>query len=133
MVANIPMMAGNVIGNVVTQYLGLVANESQRGRNYLEALKAVKAGTLNPADINLRPEATLEIPQMVGDLLRQIIQGYLPMITEENAKARKYHAFLDQIHKGSLDPSTLAVNDDGVDIVPPMPAEEDIPELEPEE
>ncbi len=135
MPVNIPMMAGNIVGNVITQYLGMVQNESQREKNYLEALKAVKAGTIKTEDIQLRQEQPLQIPQMVGELVRQIVQGYVPLIEDENKKAIKYHGMLDAISRGQLDVQSLNISDDGVDIIPPLADEEETtpPELEPEE
>ena len=132
-------MAGNIVGNVITQYLGMVVNESLKSKNYLEALRAVKSGKLSPSDIQLRQEQPLQVPGMIGDLVRQVVQGYVPLIEEENAKARKYHAMLDAISKGQLDVNTLQITDDGVEQIPNMPDDEDVagttdvPDIEPEE
>ena len=139
MAINVPLMAGNIVGNVITQYLGMVVNESVRSKNYLEALRAVKSGKLNPSDIQLRQEQPLQVPGMVGDLVRQVVQGYVPLIEEENIKARKYHAMLDAISKGQLDVNTLQITDDGVEQIPDMPDDEgvggtiEVPDIEPEE
>ena len=136
MPVNIPVMAGNIVGNVVTQYLGMVQNESTREKNYLEALRAVKAGTIKTEDIQLRQEQPLQVPQMVGELIRQIVTGYVPLIEEENKKAIKYHGMLDAIARGQLDAKSLTISDDGVDIVPSLPDEDEEvspPELPEEE
>lgn len=122
-------LAGQIVGNVVTQYLTLLQNEVGRGQSYKDALTAVKAGTLQPKDITLRPEQPIQIPAMVGELLKSVVSGYLPLVEEENQRTRNLHSFLDQVHKGSLDPATLVVTDDGVKIVPVMEDEsEDTPE-----
>jgi hypothetical protein len=116
-------LAGQIVGNVVTQYLSLLQNEVGRGNSYRDALVAVKSGNLSPKDITLRPEQPIQVPPMVGELLKSVVSGYLPLVEEENAKTRSYHNYLDQIAKGSLDPETVVVTDDGVRIVPVLPPE----------
>ena len=116
-------LAGQIVGNVITQYLNLLTNEMNRGQSYKEALVAVKAGTLEPKDITLRSEQAIQISHMVGDLMKSVVSGYLPLIEEENVKTRNYWGFLDQIQKGLLDPATLSVTDDGVNVIPAMPPE----------
>ena len=90
-------LAGQIVGNVVTQYLNLLTQEMTRGQSYKEALVAVKAGNLAAKDITLRPEQPIQTAPMVGELIKSVVSGYLPLIEEENAKTRSYHQFLDQI------------------------------------
>jgi len=119
------MLSGQIISSVVGQFLNILQHEIQKGNTYKEALVAVKNGTIDPKNINLKKEPSANTPEMTQNLVRAIVQGYLPMIEEEANKAEDNFRYLEQIKKGVLDPQSVVITDDGVKIVPVLPPEPD--------